>query len=61
MFNLRQTRRVQLPEPILTELKDLLETDEGFRAYWEVHDAFPDLTFKTFITDPYFKETRERA
>ena len=26
-----------MPEPILTELRDLLETDPAFRAYWEVH------------------------
>lgn len=25
------------PKPILTELRELLETDEAFRAYWEVH------------------------
>ena len=30
-------KRNAMPEPILTELKQLLETDEAFRAYWEVH------------------------
>lgn len=26
-----------MPEPILTELRELLETDEAFRAYWQTH------------------------
>jgi hypothetical protein len=32
-----------------------------YRMYLECSDCNPDLTFREFLTDPYFKEARESA
>lgn len=32
-----------------------------YAKYLDISDSFPDLTFKRFLTDPYFAETRRAA
>jgi len=32
-----------------------------YSKFLDVSDCFPDLTFKEFLTNPYFKQTRDEA